>query len=106
VSVADPIFPEASVAVIVWLPVPAPLGIVTVAENVPDALEVKGEGVVVSVVLSNFTVMALLELKLEPEIVTVALGWPALGESVSVAGMITLKEADAVLAALSVADTV
>jgi hypothetical protein len=74
VNVADPVFPEASVAVIVWLPVLALLGIVIVAENVPDAVAVKGEGVVVSVVLSNFTVITLLELKLEPDIVTVALG--------------------------------
>ena len=106
VNVADPLFPEASVAAIVWLPVLALLGITIVAENVPDAVADKGEGVVVSVVLSNFTVIALLELKLEPDIVTVALGWPALGESVTVAGIITLKEAEAVLAALSVAVTV
>jgi hypothetical protein len=72
--VAVPLFPVASVAVTVWLPVLAAPGIVIVAVKVPDAVLVKGEGVVVSVLPSNFTVIVLLGLKLEPEIVTVALG--------------------------------
>jgi hypothetical protein len=80
-----------------------PLGIVKVAENVPVAVLVNDAGFVVTVVLSSFIVIALLGLKLDPETVTGVLGCVALGESVIVAGIITLNEADEVLAALSVA---
>jgi hypothetical protein len=72
-KVADALLPAASVADIVWLPAVAVLGIVAVAENAPDELVVTVGGVVTSVVLSNFTVIVLLGLKLEPEIVTVVL---------------------------------
>jgi hypothetical protein len=80
-----------------------PLGTVNVAEKVPVAVLVNDAGFVVTVVLSSFIVIALLALKLDPETVTGVLGWVALGESVIVAGMITLKDADDVFAALSVA---
>ena len=106
VNVADALLPAPSVADIVWLPAVAVLGTVTVAEKLPVELVVIVVGVVTSVVLSNFTVTVLLGLKLEPESVTAVLGWPAVGDSVIAAGIITLNIADAVLFATSVADIV
>ena len=81
-------------------------GIVTVIEKLPVELVVTAEGVVTSVVPSNFIVIALFRLKFDPVTVTVVLRWPAVGDSVIVAGTITLNIADAVLPATSVADIV
>lgn len=88
------------------MPALAEFGIVTVAEKVPDELVVTVGGIVASVMLSNFTVIVLLGVKLEPESATVVLRCPAFGDSVIIAGIITLNTADAVLPVTSVADIV
>lgn len=75
------------------------LGIVIVAENVPDALVIILAGVVVSVAESNFIVMLLLAVKLDPEIVTEIPVPPEAGFSVTVADedTDTVKIADPVM---------
>lgn len=82
------------------------LGIVIVAENVPEELAVTLDGVVVIVLVSNFRVILLLTVNPEPETVTELPAAPEVGLNVTVVtDEITLNVADAV-AVLSVADTV
>ena len=71
----------------------------------PVLLEVTVEGLVVTMVPSNFIVMAVLAANLEPETVTAVLAGLVVGDSVIVAGDVTVNVARTVLAALSVAAT-
>lgn len=81
------------------------LGIVIVAENVPEAPAVMLAGVVAIVVVSNFIVTLPLAVKPDPEIVTEEPAAPEVGVNVTVADPDTLKIADPVIVP-SVADTV
>jgi hypothetical protein len=82
VKVAEPVIVP-SVADTVWLPADTPEGTAKVAAlNTPDATVVIVAGLVVTVVLSNFTVIVLLEPKPEPVIVTVVPMIPEVGDSV------------------------
>ena len=71
----------------------------------PVLLEVTVAGLVVTVVPSNFIVMATLAVNLEPETVTAVPAGLVVGDSVIVAGDVTVNVARTVLAALSVAAT-
>ena len=73
------------------------LGIIIVAENVPDGLAVMLDGVVAIGLVSNFIVILPLAVKLEPESVTEVPVAPEVGVNVIVADVDTLKIADAVL---------
>jgi hypothetical protein len=85
------------------VPEVAVAGIVIVALNVPAEDAVIVEGVVVKVVVSNFIVIVLDGLKLEPETV-IAVPWsPAFGERVIVPGTTTAKSVEAILPVLSLA---
>lgn len=66
------------------------------ALKLPVLLEVIVEGVVLTVVLSNFIVIPVLLANLEPETVTIVPAGPLVGDSVIVAGDVTVKVAGAV----------
>ena len=81
------------------------VGIVIVAEKVPEVLAIRPAGVVAIAVESNFIVTVPLAVKLDPEIVTEVPAAPEVGDNVIVADEDTLKIADPVIVP-SVADTV
>jgi hypothetical protein len=85
------------------VPVLAVIGTLIVAVKVPPDDVVILAGVVVSVVSSNFIVIALFELKLEPVTVTVAPRLPEVGDNDIVPAASTLKVALALLPVLSLA---
>jgi len=81
------------------------VGIVIVAEKVPEVLAIRPAGEVAIAVESNFIVTVPLAVKLDPEIVTEVPATPEVGDNVIVADEDTLKIADPVIVP-SVADTV
>jgi hypothetical protein len=104
VNVADAVLVP-SLAVTVWLPPEAVEGTVKEAVKLPVELEVTVEGFVVTLAPSNFIVMLVLLANFEPETVTTVPAGLLFGDSVIAAGDVTVNEARAVLAALSVATT-